>query len=84
MISAIYLPLLGLSGAFFPLHRLPAGLHELADVLPLSHLLAASAPPTAAVGRGSRLTGLLVTLARRSPACSSPSAVSAGSRGWQL
>ena len=41
LISSIYLPLLGLSGAFFPLHRLPAGLHELADVLPLSHLLTA-------------------------------------------
>ena len=64
VISAIYLPLLGLSGAFFPLHRLPAGLHQLADVLPLSHLLSAL---RAAYGGGglsaADYTGLLVTLA---------------------
>lgn len=64
VISSIYLPLLGLSGAFFPLHRLPAGLHQLADVLPLSHLISAL---RAAYGGGGMsradVTGLLVTLA---------------------
>ena len=64
VISSIYFPLLGLSGAFFPLHRLPAGLHQLADVLPLSHLLSALRAAYAGGGlsRGD-LAGLLVTLA---------------------
>jgi ABC-2 type transport system permease protein len=64
LISAIYLPLLGLSGAFFPLHRLPAGLHQLADVLPLSHLLSALRAAYGGGGlSGDDYTGLLVTLA---------------------
>lgn len=64
VISAIYLPLLGLSGAFFPLHRLPAGLHQLADVLPLSHLLSALRAAYGGGGlAGADYTGLLVTLA---------------------
>jgi ABC-2 type transport system permease protein len=64
VISAIYLPLLGLSGAFFPLHRLPAGLHQLADVLPLSHLLSALRAAYGGGGlSGADYTGLLVTLA---------------------
>jgi ABC-type multidrug transport system, permease component len=64
VISSIYFPLLGLSGAFFPLHRLPAGLHQLADVLPLSHLLSALRAAYAGGGlsRGD-VAGLLVTLA---------------------
>jgi ABC-2 type transport system permease protein len=64
LISSIYFPLLGLSGAFFPLHRLPAGLHQLADVLPLSHLLSALRAAYAGGGlSGDDLVGLLVTLA---------------------
>jgi ABC-2 type transport system permease protein len=64
VISSIYLPLLGLSGAFFPLHRLPAGLHQLADVLPLSHLLSALRAAYGGGGlAGADYAGLLVTLA---------------------
>jgi ABC-2 type transport system permease protein len=64
LISAIYLPLIGLSGAFFPLHRLPAGLHQLADVLPLSHLLSALRVAYGGGGlSGDEYAGLLVTLA---------------------
>jgi ABC-2 type transport system permease protein len=64
VISSIYVPLLGLSGAFFPLHRLPAGLHQLADVLPLSHLLSALRAAYAGGGlSGDDVAGLLVTLA---------------------
>jgi ABC-2 type transport system permease protein len=64
VISSVYLPLLGLSGAFFPLHRLPAGLHQLADVLPLSHLLSALRAAYGGGGlSGKDYTGLLVTLA---------------------
>jgi ABC-2 type transport system permease protein len=64
VISSVYLPLLGLSGAFFPLHRLPTALHELADVLPLSHLLSALRAAYGGGGlSGSDLAGLLVTLA---------------------
>ena len=64
VISSVYLPLLGLSGAFFPLHRLPAGLHQLADVLPLSHLLSALRAAYGGGGlSGDDYTGLLVTLA---------------------
>jgi ABC-2 type transport system permease protein len=64
VISSVYLPLLGLSGAFFPLHRLPAGLHQLADVLPLSHLLSALRAAYGGGGlAGDDYAGLLVTLA---------------------
>jgi ABC-2 type transport system permease protein len=64
VISAVYLPLLGLSGAFFPLDRLPDALHQLADLLPLSHLLTALRAAYAGGGlSGSDLAGLLVTLA---------------------
>jgi ABC-2 type transport system permease protein len=64
VISAVYLPLIGLSGAFFPLHRLPAALHELADVLPLSHLLQALRAAYGGGGMSGRdWAGLLVTLA---------------------
>jgi ABC-2 type transport system permease protein len=64
VISSVYLPLLGLSGAFFPLHRLPAGLHQLADALPLSHLLSALRAAYGGGGLGGDdYAGLLVTLA---------------------
>ena len=64
VISSIYLPLLGLSGAFFPLHRLPAALRELAEVLPLSHLLTGLRAAYAGGGlTGRDAAGLLVTLA---------------------
>lgn len=64
VISALYLPLLGLSGAFFPLDRLPTALHELADLLPLSHLLSALRAAYSGGGLDRHdLAGLLVTLA---------------------
>jgi ABC-2 type transport system permease protein len=64
VISSVYLPLLGLSGAFFPLHRLPAGLHQLADALPLSHLVSALRAAYGGGGlSGADWAGLLVTLA---------------------
>jgi ABC-2 type transport system permease protein len=64
VISSIYLPLLGLSGAFFPLHRLPVALRELAEVLPLSHLLSGLRAAYAGGGlTGRDAAGLLVTVA---------------------
>ncbi|MEO9176389.1 MAG: ABC transporter permease, partial [Gaiellales bacterium] len=64
LISSVYLPLLGLSGAFFPLHRLPVSLRELAEVLPLSHLLSALRAAYGGGGMSSHdAAGLLVTVA---------------------
>ena len=39
IVNAIYLPVLFLSGAFFPVHGLPDFLQWFADALPLTHLL---------------------------------------------
>ena len=51
IVNAIYVPMLLLSGAFFPVDELPAFLEWLAEALPLTHLLDAHArasSPTAA------------------------------------
>jgi ABC-2 type transport system permease protein len=40
-VNAVYLPMLFLSGAFFPLHRLPDGVRHVAKALPLTQLLEA-------------------------------------------
>jgi ABC-2 type transport system permease protein len=38
-VNAIYLPMLFLSGAFFPLHKLPSAVRGVAEALPLTQLL---------------------------------------------
>jgi ABC-2 type transport system permease protein len=40
-ISMVYVPLLAISGAFYPLHDLPAGLRAVAEALPLAPLIEA-------------------------------------------
>src|SRR5262249_41972548 len=39
VVNAVYVPMLLLSGAFFPIHELPSFLRGIADALPLTHLL---------------------------------------------
>jgi ABC-2 type transport system permease protein len=41
VVNAVYLPMLFLSGAFFPLDRLPTGVQDVARALPLTQLLEA-------------------------------------------
>jgi ABC-2 type transport system permease protein len=39
VVNAVYLPMLFLSGAFFPVEKMPAVVQGVADALPLTHLL---------------------------------------------
>jgi ABC-2 type transport system permease protein len=39
LVNAIYLPILFLSGAFFPISKMPAALQGVANALPLTHLI---------------------------------------------
>ena len=63
VVNAMYLPVLLLSGAFFPVHGLPDFLQWIAELLPLSHLLDAmrSVFIDGGVGRD-ELGGLLVVV----------------------
>ena len=64
VVNAMYLPVLLLSGAFFPVHGLPDFLQWISEALPLSHLLDAmrSVFVDGGVGRDD-LGGLLVVVA---------------------
>jgi ABC-2 type transport system permease protein len=63
VVNAMYLPVLFLSGAFFPVHGLPAFLRWFADALPLTHLLDAMRSVFVDGGVGSDdLAGLLVVV----------------------
>jgi ABC-2 type transport system permease protein len=63
VVNAMYLPVLFLSGAFFPVHGLPAFLQWFADALPLTHLLDAMRSVFVDGGIGSDdLGGLLVVV----------------------
>jgi ABC-2 type transport system permease protein len=64
LVNAIYLPVLFLSGAFFPVSKMPAALQGVANALPLTHLIDALHD----LFRGGSVTrhglaGLLVTVA---------------------
>jgi len=64
VVNAIYLPVLFLSGAFFPTSRMPAILKWIAEALPLTHLLRAMRAVFLRGGvDGSDLAGLLVLVA---------------------
>jgi ABC-2 type transport system permease protein len=64
IVNAIYVPVLLLSGAFFPVDQLPAFLEWLAEALPLTHLLDAMRAVLADGGlSGDDLAGLAVPLA---------------------
>jgi ABC-2 type transport system permease protein len=64
VVNAIYLPMLLLSGAFFPVSELPRFLEWLAEALPLTHLLDAMRSVLQDGGlSGDDLAGLLVPLA---------------------
>ena len=63
VVNAIYLPVLFLSGAFFPVHGLPEFLQWFADALPLTHLLDAMRAVFIHGGIGrDELQGLLVVV----------------------
>ena len=63
VVNAMYLPVLFLSGAFFPVHGLPDFLQWFADALPLTHLLDAMRSVFIDGGVGSDdLGGLLVVV----------------------
>ena len=63
IVNAMYLPVLLLSGAFFPVHGLPDFLQWFADALPLTHLLDAMRSVFVDGGVGSDdLGGLLVVV----------------------
>jgi ABC-2 type transport system permease protein len=64
LVNAVYLPMLLLSGAFFPVTRLPGFLRWASEALPLTHLLDALRAVFRDGGVGSHeLAGLLVTAA---------------------
>jgi ABC-2 type transport system permease protein len=64
VVNAIYLPVLFLSGAFFPVKDLPRLLQWIADGLPLTHLLSAMrVVMRAGAVSGSDAAGLLVVVA---------------------
>ena len=64
VVNAIYVPVLVLSGAFFPVGGMPAPLRLISDALPLSHLLSAMRAEFTAGGLGQpQLLGLLVVVA---------------------
>ena len=61
IVNAVYLPMLFLSGAFFKVSKLPSLAQDVADALPLTHLLAAMRVAFRGGGAIDR-TGLLVVL----------------------
>lgn len=64
VVNAIYLPMLLLSGVFFPVSELPQALQAVAEVLPLTHLMDALRDVFAGRGlHGESAAGLLVTVA---------------------
>jgi ABC-2 type transport system permease protein len=64
VVNAIYVPVLVLSGAFFPVSGMPTVLRWISDALPLSHLLSAMQAVFIDGGMGrDELLGLLVVVA---------------------
>ncbi len=64
VVNAMYLPVLMLSGAFFPIDRLPTALRDIGEVLPLTPLLDAMRAVYRTGGLGtSELAGLGITVA---------------------
>ena len=83
-VNAVFLPMIFISGVFYDADDAPQFLRDIAEMLPLKHLIdGLSGRDGDRRGRGEQRLALLVLGSGRRAARSSPSAASPGRRGGQ-